>query len=98
MRREMLAIATATLLTLPAIAQERQAEVLAGPCMTCHGLDGRSHGAIPALAGNDANQMATMMKAFASGAARGTVMNYIAKGYTSEQIDAVAAFFASRKR
>ncbi len=80
-----------------ATAQERDAVSLANACMSCHGVDGRSQGAIPALAGQDAKQMAQMMKDYASGALKGTAMNFIAKGYTPDQIDAIAAFFSARK-
>lgn len=79
------------------LAQERDAGLLASACTSCHGVDGKSRGAIPALAGQDARVMASLMKDYASGAVKGTAMNFIAKGYTPEQIDALAAFFAARR-
>jgi cytochrome c553 len=97
MRCVLTVIALIAALTGAATAQTRGFETLAQACMSCHGLDGRSVGTIPSLAGNDAAAIATSMRGFASGANRGTVMNYIAKGYTAEQIDALAAFFASRR-
>ncbi len=80
-----------------AAAQERDAAILANACMSCHGVDGKSQGVIPALAGQDAREMAQLMKDYASGAVKGTAMNFIAKGYTLDQIDAIAAFFSARK-
>jgi cytochrome c553 len=37
------------------------------------------------------------MKAFAAGQREATVMHQLAKGYTDDQIKAMAAFFASQK-
>lgn len=80
-----------------AAAQARDAAILANACMSCHGVDGRSQGAIPSLAGQDAAQMAQLMKDYASGAVKGSAMTFIARGYTPDQIDALAAFFSARK-
>jgi cytochrome c553 len=80
-----------------AVAQSPDAAILASACMSCHGIDGKSHGAIPAIAGQNAKQMAQLLKDYASGAVKGTAMTFIAKGYTSDQIDALAAFFSARK-
>lgn len=78
-------------------AQERDGALLANACMSCHGIDGKSMGAIPALAGQDAKSMAGLLRDYASGAVKGTAMNFIAKGYTPEQIESLAAFFSARK-
>jgi sulfide dehydrogenase cytochrome subunit len=78
-------------------AQERDVSLLAQACMSCHGADGRSLGAIPALAGQDRQVMASLLKDYASGAVKGTAMNFIAKAYTPDQIDALATFFSTRK-
>lgn len=80
-----------------AAAQGQDAALLASACMSCHGIDGRSRGTIPSLAGQDAGQMAQLMKDYAAGNVKGTAMNLIAKGYTAGQIDAMAAFFSARK-
>jgi cytochrome c553 len=37
------------------------------------------------------------MQEFKSGARQGTVMNQLAKGYTDEQIDALAGWFAAQR-
>lgn len=75
------------------------AAVLAGPCANCHGTDGKSNGKIPPLAGRPAATLAAMMKAFKGetpppGA---TIMNRLSKGYTDEQIEALAKHFAEKK-
>ncbi|HET7031826.1 MAG TPA: cytochrome C, partial [Casimicrobiaceae bacterium] len=38
-----------------------------------------------------------MMQEFKSGARPGTVMNQLAKGYTDEQIEALAGWFSAQK-
>ena len=65
-------------------------------CMGCHGDGGMGSGEIPRLAGLPAAVTAGKMLAYKSDAQAGTVMNRIAKGYTDEEIQAVAAFFANQ--
>ena len=66
---------------------------LAVACMSCHGVGGISSGSIPSLAGRDSGEMVRQMHDFASGARPGTVMNRVAKGYSDEQIVALAQYF-----
>ena len=69
--------------------------MLANACAPCHGTDGRSPGAIPALSGKSADYIVQRMLEFKAGAREGTVMNRIAKGYTDAEIAAVAQHFAA---
>lgn len=66
-------------------------------CANCHGTNGRSVGGMPALAGQSRESIAKTMKDFKTGARPATIMHQIAKGYSDEQIDAIAAFLASQK-
>jgi cytochrome c553 len=76
-----------------------RARQLASACAICHGSDGRSDGKVlPPLAGMPRDHIASQMRAFRDGQRPATVMHQIAKGYTDEQIDALAAFFAAQKR
>jgi len=96
----MLRIALAALacIALQAYAQDRPRQ-LASACGICHGTDGRGDGKVlPPLAGMPRDQIASQMRAFRDGQRPATVMHQIAKGYTDEQIDALAAFFAAQKR
>jgi sulfide dehydrogenase cytochrome subunit len=97
-RSKLCVIATAALLAscAPGRAAEKS-EWLANACMSCHGLDGVSRGAIPSLVGRSAADLTQAMKAFASGAQRGTVMNFLAKGYTDDQLATLATYFSNRK-
>jgi sulfide dehydrogenase cytochrome subunit len=83
---------------LQAHAQDR-AQQLASACAICHGTDGRGDGKVlPPLAGMPREHIASQMRAFRDGQRPATVMHQIAKGYTDEQIDALAAFFSAQKR
>jgi cytochrome subunit of sulfide dehydrogenase len=91
-------VATLACLVLPAHAQDRPRQ-LASACGICHGTDGRSvtKDVIP-LAGLPREHIASQMRAFRDGQRPATVMHQIARGYTDEQIDALAAWFAAQKR
>jgi sulfide dehydrogenase cytochrome subunit len=83
---------------LQAHAQDR-AQQLASACAICHGTDGRGDSKVlPPLAGMPREHIASQMRAFRDGQRPATVMHQIAKGYTDEQIDTLAAWFAAQKR
>jgi sulfide dehydrogenase cytochrome subunit len=92
--------AGASLLLLSGAAQAQSADVavLAGPCANCHS-DGRTTGKVPPLAGRPAPTLAALLKAFKSDTPPPgtTIMNRLAKGYTDEQIEALAKYFAEKK-
>ena len=71
---------------------------MAATCTHCHGTDGRSAGMTPSLAGVDKGYMAQQMKDFKTGKRPGTIMHQLAKGYTDEQIEQMAAYFAAQKK
>ena len=73
-----------------AAAAAHTPSALADACAPCHGTDGLSPGAIPALTGKSADYIAERMLAYKSGAREGTVMNRIAKGYDEDEIAAIA--------
>jgi cytochrome subunit of sulfide dehydrogenase len=52
---------------------------------------------MPALAGRDAAEIARLMQEFKAGRRPATVMQQIAKGYSDEQVEAIAAYFAAQK-
>jgi sulfide dehydrogenase cytochrome subunit len=87
------------LATPAAHAQDTATRNMASACAICHGTDGRAatKDLVP-LAGLPAARIATQMRAFRDGQRPATVMHQIAKGYTDPQIDALAAWFAGRKR
>lgn len=93
----------AALLAAPLIqaqdAASAQVRGWAATCAACHGTDGKAvaGGAMLRLAGLEAGHIAEQMRAFRDGKRAATVMHQIAKGYSDEQITALAAFFAAQK-
>jgi cytochrome c553 len=70
---------------------------MAANCSYCHGPDGKSHGAIPTLAGMEPGYFVQQMKAFRDGTRPATVMKKHANGYTDAEFEAMAKYFASIK-
>ena len=70
---------------------------IAANCANCHRTDGRSSGAIPAIAGQDKAYLVQQLKDFRDGKRPSTIMQQLAKGYSDAQIDAAAAYLASQK-
>jgi len=65
-------------------------------CLSCHGQDGNSQAAnIPNLAGQKPAYLANQLRAFREGRRKGGMMNNMAKGLSSQEINNLAAFFAS---
>ncbi len=77
---------------MPAVAQTNAnaARYIAANCANCHGTSGVARGEMPSLAGQKKEQIAERMRAFRDGKRAATLMHQIAKGYTDEQIDAIA--------
>jgi cytochrome c553 len=92
-----------TIVTLLGLAAASQA-VAADPgqrlyasCAGCHGTAGAtSGGVLPVLAGQPKDALAASLRAFKSGARSATIMQQIAKGYTEEQIEQLAAYLAAQ--
>jgi sulfide dehydrogenase cytochrome subunit len=74
------------------------AAMLAGQCTGCHGDGGASLGpASPTIGGINQEYFLETMAAFKSGKRHSTVMGRIAKGYTDDEIKAMAGYFAKQK-
>ncbi|MBL8394003.1 MAG: c-type cytochrome [Candidatus Accumulibacter sp.] len=80
-------------------ADPNLARNLAATCANCHGTDGRAvpGAGLEVLAGMEKTRTLQKMADFKSGAKPASVMHQIAKGYTDEQIDLVATYFAAQK-
>jgi sulfide dehydrogenase cytochrome subunit len=82
-----------TMLAMPAAAQERGL-LLAGACQGCHGVSGGgSHGI---AATHRRAEFAAIMRDFRENRREATVMGRIARGYSDEDIAALAAQYAAR--
>lgn len=74
------------------------ASMLANTCAGCHGTLGQSAGpASPIIAGINQIVFVDMMEGYKSGDIYSTIMGRIAKGYTEEEIEKMAAFFNSQE-
>jgi len=70
----------------------------AAACSGCHPASARVTSPVPRLAGRDAAAaIVKAMQDFRSGTRTGTVMDRIAKGFTDEEIQAIAAWYATQK-
>jgi cytochrome c553 len=66
-------------------------------CSGCHPTSSRVSSPVPRLAGQDRAAIVRAMQEFRSGQRAGTVMDRIAKGFTDDEIQALAAWFAAQK-
>lgn len=69
----------------------------AATCTGCHGTNGYSEGGMPNLAGLQKAYIVDAMREFKAGKRQATVMHQHAKGYSDEQIERIAEFFAAQK-
>jgi cytochrome c553 len=68
----------------------------AASCSGCHSV-GATASVIPRLYGRDAGEIMTAMAGFRDGSRPATVMNRIAKGFTDDELRAIAAWLAAQK-
>jgi sulfide dehydrogenase cytochrome subunit len=93
-----LAAGTLCLATVGAQAQVNQVRVWAAACANCHGTEGRAQPGMESLAGKDAAEITQKMLDFKNGRRPATLMHQISKGYSDEQIQQIAAYFAAQKK
>lgn len=72
------------------LAQNADPRLLALSCAGCHGPEGQSPGTIPPLHGKSEAAVAEALRGFRADQRPSTVMGRIAKGYSDQEIDAVA--------
>jgi len=85
-------LAVAMMMAVPALALG-DSPAGAASCLGCHPAKA-DDGPVPALAKLPAQQIVTAMLAFRSGTRPATVMDRIAKGFSDEEIDAIARWYA----
>ncbi len=80
-------------------AQRLNTRALAATCTQCHGTDGRALAgeANVRLAGLPKDHLLTQLMAFRGGQRPATVMHQLTKGYSPEQLDAIASYFSQQK-
>ena len=69
----------------------------AASCSGCHSAGATAASSIPRLYGRDAGDIMTAMTGFRDGSLPATVMNRIAKGFSDDELRAIAAWLAAQK-
>jgi cytochrome subunit of sulfide dehydrogenase len=88
----------ASVLAAPASAADSEdGRNLAATCAACHGTFGKSQGFMPTLAGQHKDYLILQMQEFKLGERPATVMHQLAKGFSDEQIAAMAEYFSKQK-
>jgi cytochrome c553 len=70
----------------------------AAACANCHGTNGVAQTGMESLAGQNKDDLVKKMLDFKSGRKPATLMHQISKGYSDEQIQQLAAYFAAQKK
>lgn len=70
--------------------------MLGNTCAGCHGTNGLSLSPMPRIAGFNEKYLVNTMKHYQTGERSSTIMRRIAKGYTEEELTAMAKFFAGQ--
>jgi len=70
----------------------------ASTCATCHGTAGIAQPGMESLAGVNKDEMLRKMMDFKTGKKPATLMHQLAKGYSDEQLQALAGYFAALKK
>jgi sulfide dehydrogenase cytochrome subunit len=69
----------------------------ASSCGGCHAEAGRPDAAIPSLHGQSAGEIAAAMRAYRAGERPASVMDRIARGFSDQEIQAIAAWISGRR-
>ncbi len=78
-------------------AQPEGARLLASNCFQCHGTNGNPVGGFGALAGKSVNKIYDELAESRSGEEGVGIMTLHARGYTEEQLRAIAEFFSRQQ-
>lgn len=86
---------SAAMATFGVHAGEVNVTGIANTCNNCHGVQGLSGGgAMPSIGGQPAGYLKTVMNQYRSGERYNTVMGRLLKGYSEDEINALAGYFA----
>jgi cytochrome subunit of sulfide dehydrogenase len=66
-------------------------------CSGCHSPTAADTSTPPRLVGRDPEKIVTALQEFRSGQRNGTIMDRIVKGFTPEEIQAIAAWYGAQK-
>lgn len=97
MSRAVLVLAALALFPGVASAQVNEAPAGAAACSGCHPASKSVETPAPRLVGRAADEITSAMLAFRAGARPATIMDRVAKGFSEDEIRAIAAWYAARK-
>jgi len=89
--------ATVLLSVTAALAGSLDPPVGASACSGCHPASSAAATSVPVLAGRDAQEIVTQMRALRSGQRDATVMDRIAKGHSEAEIEAIANWYQAQR-
>ncbi|MBM0103288.1 hypothetical protein JM946_00965 [Steroidobacter sp. S1-65] len=95
MKRVMRMLGAITGVIAPALAMAASPPGAAS-CLGCHTVNGGDN-PVPPIGALEAEQIVSAMQAFRTGARPATVMDRVAKGFSDEEIKAIAQWYASAK-
>jgi cytochrome c553 len=70
----------------------------AAACSGCHPASSRVSSPVVRLAGMDKESIVRALREFRAGTRSGTIMDRIAKGFSDDEIQALAAWFAAQSK
>ncbi|PKO90701.1 MAG: cytochrome C [Betaproteobacteria bacterium HGW-Betaproteobacteria-10] len=72
---------------------------LAATCANCHGTNGQAvqQGGLEPLAGAEKSKTLEKLADYRSGVKAASIMQQIAKGYSDEQLELIASYFAAQQ-
>jgi sulfide dehydrogenase cytochrome subunit len=94
--RVAVAVATVMASSLPVLAASEPPPGAAS-CSGCHTSGTAAASSVSRLYGRDAGEIMTAMTGFRDGSLPATVMNRIAKGFSDDELRAIAAWLAAQK-
>jgi len=101
MKRHLCLVIWTVMTWAPAQAQSvsaTQVRSLAASCAACHGTHGQAQPGMVTLAGMPQAVIVQKMLDYKAGRLPATLMHQLAKGYTDDEINAIAAYFAAQKK
>jgi cytochrome subunit of sulfide dehydrogenase len=66
-------------------------------CSGCHSASATDTSTPPRLIGRDPAKMVAALQEFRTGQRKGTIMDRVVKGFTPEEIQAIAAWYGAQK-
>ncbi len=72
------------------------ADMLSNACAGCHGTHGSSVGSAPTISGMTEDYFLEAMEEYKNGERPATIMDRIARGYSDDEINAMAGWFAKK--